>query len=252
MLIYRPKKKFDFKKTDQEEDSSLQKNKDRIKQRNIDMDVTQTSSVSQLQNALGNKGAMIMLKELGKVGLDPQEMKNTGEFRGELFQRLEDDEKTPAMELNKEVEEFKSLVMEDNHAAYDAVHSGRFATTYQKKNQPELNKTAFMDDFRGFLQLVNVLKVYINQDEAKEIEVEEGDQLLKDEDEKLRHEVDMLITMIGRLPDYNPANTEIMEKYFKVYKFVIASGVDLKTLFQNNGSLRKQRELMVDSIDQGD
>jgi len=249
MHVYRPKKKFVYTPSKMNKKKVIPVDKDNLKQYNLDFDVTDPNMVKQLQQSLGNRGALVMLQELGKVGLDEQEVTQHGDVKGQIIQKLEQDEMNPSMALKKEVEEFNKLGLVDNNKSLDAVRSGRFATNNRKKNKPNTKKMEFANNFRGFLQLVNVLKVYINKDEAKEIESDEGDMLLGHKEKVIRDEVDMLLKMIRRLPDYNDNNEEVLERYFKAYKFVIASGINLNKLFQYNGSLRKQRDLLIESVE---
>lgn len=250
MYVYRPTKKFNYTPVKKKDESRFLDNKELLKQYNINFDMSEETMVRQLQQSLGNKAALVMLKELGKVGFDDttSEKGKNDTLKGQIVQMLDQDELNPSMARNKEVEEFKSLALEDNDKAQVAIHSGRFATKHNKRKKPTLMKSNFMNNFRGFLQMINVLKVYINRDEAKAIEVKEQDMLLKPNDEQVRSEIDMLFKMIRRLPDYNESSEEIMERYFRTYKFIIASGIDLNMLFQHNGSLKKQRELLLNSI----
>ena len=246
MFTYGSRKKMPFKPV-----ATTGKKRDRpgefVHQSSLNVDAGDADALSALQKTLGNRAAIVMLEELAKarpVGISP---KVDDRRYGVLESCVEEDGQNEDMEARREADQFQELSGQNSQEAEDAVKKQDFRSGHERRNQPNLRASDFMRDFSGFQNLITVMKVYVNEKEKKDTEVREADLLLKEKDLGARREFDLLMRMIRRLPEYTD-NEKVQRDYFRVYRFIIASGIDLHEFFSLNGDLSAQREMILKAL----
>lgn len=234
-----PRRKFSLHKAGKYKSKNLY-NGTFYKNQNLDLSNAKESSITELQGLIGNKAALTLLEELGGVGvvgLDPSSMGMLAEIN-----RLNANQ-----QLRKEDEEFADLYKSESNFASDSVRIRNYRTKYNNSNKPTLNSSFWQRTLRELINFVNVMKVYDVNREKKEVDIQERDMLLDDVDKVKRKDVQMLFSIIDKLPDYSE-DEQTQKKYFRTIKFIVASGIDMKSLFKNTGDYKAQREVIINSL----
>lgn len=210
------------------------------KNQNLDLSTAKESSITELQGLIGNRAAVTLLEVLGGAGLvgfDDDSSKILAEVN-----RL-----NASQQLRKEDEEFADLYKSESSFASDSVRIRSYRTKYNSHNKPTLNSSFWQITLKDLINFVNVMKVYDTDREKKELDIQERDMLLAEVDKVKRKDVEMLFSIIDKLPDYSE-DEQTQKKYFRTIKFIVASGIDMKALFNNIGNYKAQRELIINSL----
>lgn len=205
------------------------------KQQNLDISTINADKVLELQNKIGNKQSIVLLRELADLKINDE---------GLLDNYHGDNEN---LEMHREIQNFKKLSKNNGLDSEDAVKSGRFSVDHNNVIKPSIESQELPNALTGLIQMVNFLKGYDSRRDDKNEEVKSLDKLNSFIDNKKIMEVDMIIKMIKGLP-YFSGDEETIEKYMKVQKFLISSHVDLENFFRNNGNLPKQKELILEAV----
>lgn len=247
IFIKRPSRGFKFNKEQLKEYRSKRKKREKnfLKQQNLNLSTMNENTILNLQNRIGNKQTLVLLKELGDLGiLNNDEVLKAMFDEGNIVQFFGNNE---YKETQREIENFKKLSRMNNQKSADAVKSKRFSVNHNKVNKPDMNKEDIPKYCRGLMSMVIYFRGYDPRKDEAQKKVEVDEKIVDPLDKKLQDEVDTLMKMIGRLPDMNEREPNI-EAYMKVLNFLVSSGCDLNLLFANNGNINRQKEIIFEAI----
>ncbi|WP_432666854.1 hypothetical protein R9X47_10915 [Wukongibacter baidiensis] len=245
MYLYKPKKRLKFK-NELDGKKNKRKNKNYLKQQNLNLRTVTPDNIDKLQNKIGNKQALIFLREIGDLELREDNLVNKISI-GEITTN-DDIPDNEAMETKKEIQDFKKLSYKNTLASYDAVKSGRLTVDHNNSSKPNLRYSSINNNLKGLIQMSNFLKSYDPRLDKKKEEIKLGDKLIGQDEKKKRSEVESIIHMIRMLPSYDN-NEDAIEAFMKAQNFLISSGCSLNELFKHNGNIRKQKEILLKAID---
>ena len=216
------------------------KNKNYVKQQNLAVDSLNEKNINELQNSIGNKQTMSLLKELGNLDTD----KNL-DIESLLFSEANSSE---TKQVNSNIKDFKNLSKENNMNSYDAVKSGRFSLNNNNQNKPKVNVSNVNRNLEDLVQMVNYFKLYDSTVDKKSEEIKVADEMKNPQKDKIRAEVESVLNMIKALPNFDN-NPGVISKYMKVQNLLVSSGCNIKELFSNNGNVKRQKEIILKSIE---
>lgn len=237
-------KKLKSKKSNILDKNSKTENNKYLKQQNINLASINSESVYKLQNQIGNKQTMILLREIGNLGL-----LNNSSVDGYNLVDLDDAYKeNETTEKNRTVDNFKDLSGNHGLESLDAIDSGRFSVNHSNSEANRGKMGDFKGSLTGLIKLVDFLKGYDGREDEKVQEIKDGDSLLSDLEKTKKNEVSMVINMIENLPNFS-TNDDVVAKYMKVQNFLISSGCNLNEFFSMTGDMNKQKELILKAIE---
>lgn len=239
MYKYKPERSLKTKK--QYLDSS--KEKKFLKTYNLDIDNLTPNMIMHLQSKLGNSATEILLEEMGNLKLTGTG-KNTAQINPVSSSQYGNTSRT----INKQIIDFTQLSNENGVKVYDAIKKGDFSI-HSKKNMGNISlKHGNMDYIlRKMCEFVSLLRTRQNKDILKMEEAKEADLLLSNEEKIKRHEVQMILSMMIRLPAYDK-KPSVQKQYIKILNFLASSGINLGHFFSLNGDLVSQKQLLLKSI----
>ncbi|BEP29016.1 hypothetical protein [Helicovermis profundi] len=197
------------------------------------------NTYSNLQNLLGNKETIKLLEELGNLEF----VENSD--NSFLLKELKRENKTKEARNN---EKDLGFILKDRKNSY--VKKGKrnkFIPGNNYLNKPLTSGSDWHHRIDGFVAFVNIMKGYDKTKDEKEIETKEYDMLLNNVEKNKRDVVEMIFKMVSNLPDFND-DDEVLNRYFKVIKFIIASGIDIDNLIKLRGNYKNQKTSMINDV----
>lgn len=239
MKFSAPRKAYKIK----DGEANLRKSKSKknyYKTQNLNLGATKESTLEELQGLIGNQGMLYLLEELGNLGVAEGDVLGMGEL-------VEFYGMNSTMQRRKEEDDMSHLIDNQKRLATDAVAERSFGTKHSEVNNPDLKANEWQQILKGFVQLVNVLKTSDLTLGEKDAKRKEEDLLLNKDEELKRKDMGLLITMIRKLPDYN-GEPGRRQDYFKVLRFMIAAGIDIKAILKATGNYEKQRNQIIGAL----